>query len=81
MSTSRNVNDEILFHAEKVLYYNDLLVKQCDGWLSEKEGNENMMKQIMERERATRAAKINRVFNGLIGMIKTSGIAKYFKFC
>ena len=46
--------EEILFHAEKLLYYNDLLIKQCNSWLPEEEGNRIMMQQFIEREKASR---------------------------
>jgi len=50
METEKNINDDILYRAEKLLYYNDLLIKQCDSWLSEEEGNRNMEKRIRERK-------------------------------
>jgi hypothetical protein len=40
---------DIMFHAKKLLYYNELLIKQCDGWLSAEEGNANMIKVYMEK--------------------------------
>ena len=55
---------KILYHAEKLLHYNDLLIKQCDTWLSEEEGMKNKEKRIMEREKAKRKAR----FYGLFGM-------------
>jgi len=54
-------NQEILFHAEKLLRHNELLIKQCDSWLSAEEGNANMMKAIMEREKATRISRISKI--------------------
>ena len=41
--------NEILYHAEKCLYYNKLLIEQCDNWLSEEEGYENMLNAYMDR--------------------------------
>jgi len=56
---------DILCCAERVLYYNELLMKQCDNWLSSEEGNANMMKAFMEKHkkeaRISRKYKINRV--------------------
>ena len=46
MDTKNNIREGILKRAEKMLYYNDLLIKQCDSWLSEEEGNINMKKRI-----------------------------------
>ena len=44
-------NNDILFLAEKTLFYNNLLIDQCNKWLSAEEGNRLMEKQIKERER------------------------------
>ena len=41
--------NDILYHAEKCLFYNSLLIEQCDNWLSEEEGYENMLNAYMER--------------------------------
>ena len=46
-----DIKEEILKQAEKLLYYNDLLIEQCDGWLSAEEGNRNMEKRIAERRK------------------------------
>jgi hypothetical protein len=62
---AKNVKkDEILFRAEKLLHYNDLLIKQCDSWLTEEEGVKNMEKRIMEREKAKRKTR----FCGFFGV-------------
>jgi len=45
------MRDEILKQAEKLLYYNELLIEQCDSWLSAEEGNRNMEKRIAERRK------------------------------
>jgi hypothetical protein len=49
--------EEMLLHAQKVLHYSDLVIKQCDSWLSAEEGNENLMKSIMERNKKTKILK------------------------
>jgi hypothetical protein len=49
MDVNQTQKDKILFRAEKLLHYNELLIKQCDSWLSAEEGNRNMLKQIEER--------------------------------
>jgi len=46
-----NMRDEILKQAEKLLYYNELLIEQCDSWLSAEEGNRNMERRIAERRK------------------------------
>lgn len=45
------VKKDILFHAKHLNYYNDLLIDQCNNWQSAKEGNENLMKKILEKKR------------------------------
>jgi len=63
MVTEKDCNkEEILLNAQKVLYYNDLLVKQCDSWLSEEEGRENMMCAILERNCAKKESRLFRLF-------------------
>ena len=47
----KKMQDEILKQADRMLYYNELLLEQCDGWLSAEEGNRNMLQQISERLR------------------------------
>jgi hypothetical protein len=36
--------EEAGFYAQKLLYYKNLLIEQCDGWLSEEEGRKNQLK-------------------------------------
>jgi hypothetical protein len=43
--------EEILFRAEKMLLYKNLLIDQCNGWLSEEEGFENMKKRFKKKEK------------------------------
>ncbi|MDR0232114.1 MAG: hypothetical protein LBI82_08355 [Dysgonamonadaceae bacterium] len=47
--SAKNKIDGILHTAKKVHHYNELLIVQCDRWLSEEEGNRNMEKKIRER--------------------------------
>jgi len=54
MDVKNDKKDEILFHAEKLLHYNGLLIAQCDSWLSAEEGMRNMEKRIKERKRKER---------------------------
>jgi hypothetical protein len=49
MEISEEKKKEILLRAEWLMYYNELLIKQCDSWLSAEEGNANMMKEYMKR--------------------------------
>ena len=41
--------DEILACAWMMQHYNDLLIAQCDSWLSEEEGMKNIEKRIVAR--------------------------------
>ena len=63
MESEKNIHDETFLRAEKVMYYNDLLIKQCDSWLSAEEGNKNLMKQIFERRKAVKKRKKSRIIN------------------
>jgi len=51
MNEEKDIREEIQKCAERLRHYNNLLIKQCDSWLSEEEGNRNMEKQIMERKK------------------------------
>jgi len=44
--------NELLYHTYRCLYFNDLIIKQSDTWLSEEEGMKNMERRIREREKA-----------------------------
>ena len=47
----KKMQDEIRKQAERMLYYSELLLEQCDGWLSAEKGNRIMEQQIVERRR------------------------------
>ena len=49
MNIRNDIKNEILLHAEIALHYNNLLINQCNSWLSEEEGNKNIMKRIMRK--------------------------------
>ena len=67
MDTVKDMDNDILYRAQKCLYYNELLIKQCDGWLTAEEGNANMLKAFEEKRkkdaRISRITKINRVLS------------------
>jgi hypothetical protein len=48
MCVNNDLKEEVLERAERLLYYNNLLIEQCNGWLSAEEGNRNMEKRIRE---------------------------------
>ena len=49
MNTEKNIKEEILVYAMIMQHYNDLLIAQCDSWLSAEEGMKNMEMRIRER--------------------------------
>jgi len=51
MSEDENIRETILLRAERLLHYNNLLIDQCNSWLSAKEGNLNMEKRIVDKRR------------------------------
>ena len=63
MNNEKNIKEEeILFHAEKLLHYNNLLITQCDSWLSAEEGNKNLMKKIRGREKIKKKTWFSGIF-------------------
>ncbi|MDR1763421.1 MAG: hypothetical protein LBR64_05655 [Dysgonamonadaceae bacterium] len=42
---------EILAIASHAKYYTELLIEQCDSWLSEEEGRKNMEEKIRLRKK------------------------------
>jgi hypothetical protein len=53
MKIKKDIKAEILFRAEKLMYYNELLIRQCNSWISEEEGNENMMRDYKTKTRTS----------------------------
>jgi len=51
MNIEKNTMEEIRLRAEVLLHYNNLLIKQCDSWLSEEEGMKNMEMKIAEKRK------------------------------
>ena len=51
--------DKMLYHAYKCLLFNEMLIEQCDGWLSVEEGNEYMVKRILKRNKEKKSNKKN----------------------
>ena len=42
---------KMLYHAYGCMLFNEMLIAQCDGWLSVEEGNRNMEAFINERKK------------------------------
>lgn len=63
MNIENNIKNDILKRAENVLYYNNLLIEQCDSWLSAEEGNRNMEKSIRERKKFEVPAGVQKIEN------------------
>jgi len=74
MSDNNHLKEEVLERAERVLYYNNLLIEQCDGWLSAEEGNRNMEKRI--REQKTKIFKMNKIAKIFLRNIKKKKICE-----
>jgi len=53
-----DIRNSILKLAEKLLYYNTLLIEQCDSWLPAEEGNRYMEKCIAERRKKNMEATL-----------------------
>jgi len=45
------IRRNIISLAKCALVHTNLLIEQCDSWLSEEEGRKNMEKQILERKK------------------------------
>ena len=54
--------EEILVCAERTLHYTNLLIAQCESWLTAEEGNKEMKKRMQERERKEGGRKIRKFF-------------------
>ena len=50
MEPRKYTREQILVMAEHAQHYTDLLIKQCDRWLSAEEGLKNAEQQIRERK-------------------------------
>ena len=51
MNSKDYKKDEILYHARKCMYFNDLLIQQCDSWLPAEEAGRNMEARIIKRKK------------------------------
>ena len=59
METEKFIKDDIIKRAEMLLYYNNLLIEQCESWLPAEEGNRNMEKRIREKKKNYTAEIMN----------------------
>ena len=57
MDLAENKREEILYHAQRCLHYNELLIKQCDSWLSAEEGNANFMREYDQKFKDSKIQK------------------------
>ena len=60
MNIEKDIKDDILKRAEKLLYFNNLLIKQCDSWLPFEESNLNMEKRIWEKRKSGKKWYLNK---------------------
>ena len=58
MEIKKEIQDEIIATAQRVLYYNELLIEQCNSWLPAEEGNRIMEARILENIRKEKAEKM-----------------------
>ncbi|MDR2586055.1 MAG: hypothetical protein LBC84_07560 [Prevotellaceae bacterium] len=58
--------EDVLHHAKRCLYYNEIVIDQCNQWLSAEEGNEALMAAIDKREKAKRRERIMRMISKMI---------------
>jgi len=42
--------EESLFYAHKLMYLKNLMIEQCNGWLSEKEGYKNCLNHDLQQD-------------------------------
>jgi hypothetical protein len=61
MDTDNDLKDEVLARADRLLYYNNLLIEECNGWFSAEESNRNMEKRIAERKKKEKGLKISNI--------------------
>ena len=58
MEVKKEIQDEIIATAQRVMYYNELLIEQCNSWLPAEEGNRIMEARILENMRKEKAEKM-----------------------
>jgi len=54
MEIRKDIQDEIIATAERMIYYNNGIIEICKNWLPTEEANANMMREIEERRRKER---------------------------
>jgi len=57
MEVKKEKQDAIIATAQRVMYYNELLIEQCNSWLSAEEGNRIMEARILENMRKEKAER------------------------
>ena len=62
MDAQKNKIDEILYHAQRCIYFNKKTIEACDTWLPAEEGNKNMMQTIRERNKSKNRNKFFLIF-------------------
>ena len=58
MEVKKDIKDELIASAQRLMYYNELLIEQCNGWLPAEEGNRIMEQRILEQMRKEKKEKI-----------------------
>ena len=64
--------EKILSLAEQTLHKTDLLIAQCDSWLSEEEGMKNVKTLFLKREKIRRKELIMNIINKMTRFINNN---------
>ena len=57
MEVKKEIQNEIIATAERMIYYNNGIIEICENWLPTEEANANMMKEIEARRIKEREEK------------------------
>jgi len=57
MNTIKHLHPDISVRAKKIEHYTNLLLLQCNSWLSEEEGMKNIEKKLKRKKRLKTTSK------------------------
>ena len=57
MKVKKEIQDELIATAERMIFYNNGIIEMCENWLPAEEANANMMREIEERQRKEKEQK------------------------
>ena len=71
MDTIDEKSKQDMLHEAKMLDYNlGLLIKSCEGWLSEEEGRKNVHRRWVAREKARRKMRRRKFMNAVFKLFR-----------